>query len=154
ARQAPRGPGIVAALLPLARAQQAQALGRGAGRLVRSGTPGALRDPPPSARAQRRGHPPAHGPQGPRQNRGNPDMTIQVREHGAHVAVVTIDNQARRNAMTRAMLAELARLWETLERGPCRCIVLTGAGERAFSSGADVSGDLSADPDTARVVND
>jgi enoyl-CoA hydratase/carnithine racemase len=81
-------------------------------------------------------------------------MTIHVREHGAHVVVVTIDNQARRNAMTRAMLAELGRLWETLERGPCRCIVLTGAGERAFSSGADVSGDLSADPDTARVVND
>ena len=42
-------------------------------------------------------------------------------------------------------LADLARLWETLERGPCRCIVLTGAGERAFSAGADVSGDLSAD---------
>jgi enoyl-CoA hydratase len=32
--------------------------------------------------------------------------------------------------------------------------VLTGAGERAFSSGADVSGDLSADPETARIVND
>jgi enoyl-CoA hydratase/carnithine racemase len=56
--------------------------------------------------------------------------------------------------MTRAMMAELARLWEALERGPCRCIVLTGAGERAFSSGADVSGDLNADPETARIVND
>src|SRR6266851_8929286 len=55
--------------------------------------------------------------------------------------------------MTRAMMAELGRLWETLERGPCRCIVLTGAGDRAFSSGADVGGDLSADPDIARTVN-
>jgi enoyl-CoA hydratase/carnithine racemase len=79
---------------------------------------------------------------------------IQVRDHGAYVVVVTIDNQTRRNAMTRAMMAELARLWETLQRGPCRCIVLTGAGDRAFSSGADVSGDLSADPETARIVND
>jgi enoyl-CoA hydratase/carnithine racemase len=79
---------------------------------------------------------------------------IQVRDHGAYVVVVTIDNQSRRNAMTRAMMAELARLWETLQRGPCRCIVLTGAGDRAFSSGADVSGDLSADPETARIVND
>ena len=77
-----------------------------------------------------------------------------MRDHGPHVVVVTIDNQPRRNAMTRAMMAELARLWETLERGTCRCIVLTGAGERAFSSGADVSGDLSADPETARIVND
>ena len=79
---------------------------------------------------------------------------IHARDHGAYVVVVTIDNQPRRNAMTRAMMAELARLWEALERGPCRCIVLTGAGGRAFSSGADVSGDLSADPETARVVND
>jgi enoyl-CoA hydratase len=81
-------------------------------------------------------------------------MELRVRDHGAHVVVVTIDNQPRRNAMPRAMMAELARLWETLERGPCRCIVLTGAGERAFSSGADLSGDLSADPETARIVND
>ena len=81
-------------------------------------------------------------------------MEIRVREHGPHVVVVTIDNQPRRNAMTRAMMADLARLWETLERGACRCIVLTGAGERAFSAGADVSGDLSADPETARIVND
>jgi enoyl-CoA hydratase/carnithine racemase len=80
-------------------------------------------------------------------------MEVRVSDHGPHVAVVTIDHQARRNAMTRAMMAELARLWDALERGPCRCIVLTGAGERAFSSGADVSGDLSADPETARIVN-
>ena len=77
-----------------------------------------------------------------------------MRDHGPHVVVVTIDNQARRNAMPRSMMAELARLWEALKRGPCRCIVLRGAGERAFSSGADVSGDLSADPETARIVND
>src|SRR5205814_1174148 len=45
-------------------------------------------------------------------------------------------------------------LWDRLARdGTCRCIVLTGAGERAFSSGADMSGDLSADPETARTVN-
>ena len=80
-------------------------------------------------------------------------MRLQVSEHGAHVVVVTIDNQPRRNAMPRSMMAELGRLWDTLERGACRCILLTGAGERAFSSGADVSGDLSADPETARIVN-
>jgi enoyl-CoA hydratase len=80
-------------------------------------------------------------------------VPLRVREHGAHVVIVTIDNEGRRNAMSRAMMAELATLWDTLERGPCRSIVLTGAGERAFSSGADVSGDLSADPDTARIVN-
>ena len=55
-------------------------------------------------------------------------MEIRVTEHGRHVAVVTIDNQPRLNAMTRAMMAELARHWDELERGPCRCIVVTGAG--------------------------
>jgi enoyl-CoA hydratase/carnithine racemase len=79
-------------------------------------------------------------------------MELRVEDHGAHVVVVTIDNQVRRNAMPRAMMADLARLWDRLEAGPCRCIVLRGAGERAFSAGADVSGDLSADPETARVV--
>ena len=80
-------------------------------------------------------------------------MEIRVQAHGLHVAVVTIDNQPRRNAMSRAMLAELAGLWDELGRGPCRCIVLTGAGERAFTAGADISGDLSASAETARVVS-
>ena len=80
-------------------------------------------------------------------------MEIRVQEHGRHVVVLTIDNQPRLNAMTRAMMAELGRLWDELERGPCRCIVLTGAGSRAFTAGADMSGDLSAAADTARIVN-
>ena len=80
-------------------------------------------------------------------------MQIRVESHGAHVVVLTIDNQPRLNAMTRAMMVELGRLWDELERGPCRCIVLTGAGERAFSAGADMSGDLSAPAEMARVVN-
>jgi enoyl-CoA hydratase/carnithine racemase len=80
-------------------------------------------------------------------------MKIRLDRHGRHIAIVTIDNQPRLNAMTRQMLAELGRLWDELERDPCRCIVLTGAGERAFTVGADVSGDLAAGPDIARMVN-
>ena len=80
-------------------------------------------------------------------------MEIRLDRHGLHVAVLTIDHQPRLNALTRAMMAELARLWDELEREPCRCIVLTGAGQRAFTAGADMSGDLSASAETARVVN-
>jgi E-phenylitaconyl-CoA hydratase len=79
-------------------------------------------------------------------------VEIRVREHGPHVVIITIDHQPRLNAMTRAMLADLSRLWEELERAPCRCIIVTGAGSRAFSVGADLSGDLSAGPETARFV--
>lgn len=79
-------------------------------------------------------------------------MEIRVEAHSPHVMVVTIDNQPRLNAMSRAMMADLGRVWDELERGSCRAIVLTGAGARAFCAGADISGDLSASPDTARVV--
>jgi enoyl-CoA hydratase/carnithine racemase len=78
---------------------------------------------------------------------------IRLDRHGKHVAIVTIDNQPRLNAMTRPMLAELGRLWDELERDACRCIVLTGAGTRAFTVGADISGDLAAGEDVARMVN-
>ncbi len=68
--------------------------------------------------------------------------------------LVTIDNQQRRNDMTRAMLADLAALWDRLDAsGDCRAVVVTGAGERAFSAGADMAGDLSADEAMALVIN-
>src|SRR5919109_610641 len=80
-------------------------------------------------------------------------MEIRVTPHGPHVVVLTIDHERRLNALTRAMMADLVRLWDELERGPCRCIVLTGAGDRAFSAGADMSGDLSARAEMARLIN-
>ena len=67
-------------------------------------------------------------------------MELRVQEHGPYVVIVTIDNQPRRNAMSREMMTELAALWDRLDAGACRAIVLTGAGDRAFSSGADISG--------------
>jgi len=80
------------------------------------------------------------------------EIRVETREH--HIVSVTIDNQPRRNAMTRSMLADLAALWDRLDADPdCRCVVLTGAGDRAFSSGADLGGDLSASPETAAIVN-
>lgn len=78
---------------------------------------------------------------------------VRLEEHGRHIAVVTLVNEARRNAMTRDMLADLARLWDELARSDHRCVVLTGAGGRAFCAGADVSGDLSAAPETAATIN-
>ena len=81
-------------------------------------------------------------------------MEIRVETRDTHIAVVTIENEPRRNAMSRAMLADLAALWDRLEADhSCRCVVLTGAGDKAFSSGADLAGDLSASAETAHVVN-
>ncbi len=81
-------------------------------------------------------------------------MPLEVREVQRHITLVTIDNQAKRNAMSREMLSELAALWDRLDTAAdCRCVVITGAGEKGFCAGADIGGDLSASEETARVVN-
>jgi len=80
-------------------------------------------------------------------------MDIRLHEQGDHIAIVTIDNQPRRNAMTRAMIADLAALWDKLENSAHRCVIVTGAGDRAFCSGADLSGDLSAAPEEAAIIS-
>lgn len=78
---------------------------------------------------------------------------LKVENHGEHIALITLVNEARRNAMTRQMLLELADLWDDLAVSSHRCVVITGAGVRGFCSGADVSGDLSAAPELAARIN-
>jgi len=80
-------------------------------------------------------------------------MPLIVRDEGAYIVVITIDNQAKRNAMSRADLGQLADLWDKLDASPCRAIVITGAGEKGFCAGADIGGDLTAAEETAAVVN-
>jgi len=56
-----------------------------------------------------------------------------------HVARVTIDRPEVRNAVDAATERELQEIWETIERDPeVRVVVLTGAGDKAFSAGADM----------------
>ena len=56
------------------------------------------------------------------------------------VGLVTIDRPEVLNAIDGRTITELVRTLEELDADPeCRCIVLTGAGERAFAAGADVS---------------
>ncbi len=56
-----------------------------------------------------------------------------------HVARVTIDRPDRMNAIDEASEAALIRIWETIEKdNDVRCVVVTGAGERAFCTGADM----------------
>ena len=81
------------------------------------------------------------------------DATLHHASPSPYVELITLDNQPKRNAMSRAAMAELARLWDRLEHSNCRAIVITGAGDQAFCAGADVSGDLSASEDTARMIN-
>jgi len=65
------------------------------------------------------------------------------------IAVLTIENEPRRNAFTHEMTRELERLLLEADRNPAvRCIVITGAGDAAFSSGHDLR-EMLADRDHA-----
>ena len=78
---------------------------------------------------------------------------LRVENHGKHVALITLDNESRRNAMTRQMLFDMADLWDDLARSEHRCVIITGTGNKGFCAGADVSGDLTASPETAAKIN-
>lgn len=67
----------------------------------------------------------------------NPDIRFERR--GA-VAWVTFNRPEQRNAMTFAMYDRLARICDEVEQDPdIRVLVLTGAGDRAFVAGTDIS---------------
>ncbi|GGS00207.1 enoyl-CoA hydratase [Micromonospora fulviviridis] len=67
-------------------------------------------------------------------------MTPRVRyEKADHVARVTLDRPEVLNAMDLRMHAELAEVWDDVEADDdVRVVVLTGAGDRAFSVGQDL----------------
>ena len=81
------------------------------------------------------------------------------------VALVTIDRPDSLNALSFALVAELLAVLRALDADPaCRCIVLAGAGSRAFAAGADIrelavqtpesltAGDAFADWDALRQI--
>lgn len=68
-----------------------------------------------------------------------PYETILV-ERDAPIAVVTINRPEKRNALNWTVVGEVASALEELDRDDAiRCIILTGAGDRAFAAGADIA---------------
>src|SRR5687768_14103763 len=66
-------------------------------------------------------------------------QTVAI-EQRDHVLVVTLNRPSALNALSTQMGRELYDLWTrlTAEPGNTRCVVLTGAGDRAFCAGADL----------------
>ena len=68
----------------------------------------------------------------------HPDLHL-ARDAG--IATLTIDRPAKRNALTLPMWQALPGLFDGLSADPAlRCVILRGAGEDAFSAGADIRG--------------
>src|SRR6266567_5465534 len=60
-------------------------------------------------------------------------------ERDAHVGIVTLNRPKELNALNFHLISELADALEEFDRDDSiRCIVLTGAGEKAFAAGADI----------------
>src|SRR6185437_11420234 len=56
------------------------------------------------------------------------------------VAIITINRPEKRNALSRAVLDDIAAaLDRVLNDGSIRAAIITGAGEKAFIAGADIS---------------
>jgi enoyl-CoA hydratase len=66
--------------------------------------------------------------------------TFVTAERKTSLAIVRLDRPEKRNALTRAMMIELAAVFTKLNAEPkLRAIILTGAGEQAFCAGTDIA---------------
>lgn len=64
---------------------------------------------------------------------------VRYELHTPHIALVTLDRPEARNAINGAITRELGRIvTETEVDDAIRCVVLTGAGDKAFCAGADL----------------
>jgi enoyl-CoA hydratase len=68
-----------------------------------------------------------------------------------HVAIVTLDRPDKANSLDPGMLRELAAAWRRIAGDPdIRCAVLTGAGDKAFCAGMDMTTTIPASQRLAR----
>jgi enoyl-CoA hydratase/carnithine racemase len=66
-------------------------------------------------------------------------MSVVVTEHRGPVSIICINRPEKRNAINKAVAAELQRAFLEFDRSAQRVAVLTGAGGLAFTAGADVT---------------
>ena len=66
-------------------------------------------------------------------------MSVVTVEKRGPVAVVAINRPEKLNAINKAVAVELQQAFAEFDRSAQRIAILTGTGERAFSSGADVT---------------
>jgi enoyl-CoA hydratase len=73
-------------------------------------------------------------------------------ERDASVLFITVNRPKALNALSRAVLDELSRvLAEAQDDIDVRCLILTGAGDRAFVAGADIAELSALTPESARA---
>jgi enoyl-CoA hydratase len=83
-----------------------------------------------------------------------PRIKVEPQDDRPGVVLVTLDRPEVLNALDYRTLGELADALEKLDTDePVRCVVITGAGERAFAAGADIKEMADATPVTLSAAN-
>ncbi len=81
-------------------------------------------------------------------------MPISITRPEPGIALVTVDNESRRNALGPVEFVGLAEAWLQLEAdSSVRCIVVTGKGTQAFCSGAQLDADFSVLKDVDAMID-
>ena len=81
-------------------------------------------------------------------------MSATIRlERRDKIAIVSLNRPEKLNAISRAMLGKLTEIFQDLsDEDSLRAIILTGAGDKAFSAGTDLSELIDVPAEQARAV--
>ena len=66
-------------------------------------------------------------------------MRYLLYEEVGHIGVLTINRPEAYNALNGAVIAELTAALDDIAAKTIRCLIITGAGEKSFVAGADIS---------------
>ena len=83
---------------------------------------------------------------------GRDYTTIDVELRNDGLLAVTLDRTERLNALDQNMMDEIVHVLETADLETVRAVAFEGAGDRAFSAGADVTGFAGVDPHEVEVT--
>lgn len=82
-------------------------------------------------------------------------MPIHISYPEQRIALITIDNPSRRNALGIDEFLGLVAAWQAIEAlEHIRCVVVTGTGDAAFCSGAQLDADFSQVKDLDDLIDD
>ncbi len=66
-------------------------------------------------------------------------MLFVTYEASGGVGVLTVNRPQALNALNSEVIAELTQLLDEIASSDARCVIVTGAGEKAFVAGADIA---------------
>ncbi len=81
-------------------------------------------------------------------------MTTTLFEQTGHIGILTINRPEALNALNSTVVTEVTERLNQLARMDLRCLIITGAGEKAFVAGADIREMLPLSPSEAAIFSD